>query len=82
MKKILAFSGSLRAGSFNQKLVKIAAEGAREAGAEVTAVSLSDFPMPMFDQDLEEREGKSEGAKRLKALLSWGHVVGSGKAPG
>jgi len=70
MKKILAFSGSLRAGSFNQKLVKIAAEGARVAGAEVTVISLSDFPMPLFDQDLEEREGKPEAAQRLKKLFS------------
>ncbi len=69
MKKILAFSGSLRAGSFNQKLVKIAAEGAREAGAEVTLISLADFPMPLFDQDLEDAEGKPEAAKRLKALF-------------
>ena len=53
MKKILAFSGSLRAGSFNQKLVKIAADGAREAGAEVTVISLADFAMPIFDEDLE-----------------------------
>lgn len=70
MKKILAFSGSLRAGSFNQKLVKIAAEGAREAGAEVTVVSLSNFPMPLFDQDLEERDGKPEGARKLKELFA------------
>ena len=53
MKKILAFSGSLRAGSFNQKLVMIAAAAAEEAGAEVTVISLADFPMPLFDQDLE-----------------------------
>lgn len=58
MKKILAFSGSLRAGSFNQKLVRIAAEAAREAGAEVTVISLGDYPMPLFDQDLEDESGK------------------------
>ncbi len=69
MKKILAFSGSLRAGSFNQKLVKIAAEGAREAGAEVTLISLADFRMPLFDEDLETAEGKPEAAKKLKALF-------------
>ena len=34
--KILAFAGSTRTGSFNKKLNKIAAEGARGAGAEVT----------------------------------------------
>lgn len=69
MKKILAFSGSLRAESFNQKLVKIAADGAREAGAEVTVISLSDFPMPIYDQDLEDASGKPEKAKELKKLF-------------
>ena len=69
MKKILAFSGSLRAKSFNQKLVKIAAEGASEAGAEVTVISLADFAMPLFDEDLEAAEGKSDAAKKLKALF-------------
>jgi chromate reductase, NAD(P)H dehydrogenase (quinone) len=69
MKKILAFSGSLRAGSYNQKLVKIAADAAREAGAEVTLISLSDFPMPLFDEDLEEKDGKPEAAKKLKQLF-------------
>jgi chromate reductase len=69
MKKVLAFSGSLRAESFNQKLVKIAAEGAREAGAQVTVISLKDFPMPLFDQDIEDASGKPEKAKELKKLF-------------
>lgn len=69
MKKILAFSGSLRAGSYNQRLVKIAADAARDAGAEVTLISLADFPMPIFDEDLEKKEGKPEKAKELKALF-------------
>jgi len=69
MKKILAFSGSLRAGSFNQKLVRIAAEAAREAGAEVTVITLSDYPMPLFDQDLEDESGKPEKAAELKQLF-------------
>lgn len=64
--RILAFGGSLRKDSFNQKLAAIAAEGAREAGAEVTLIELRDFPMPLFDQDLEAASGKPEEAKRLK----------------
>lgn len=69
MKKILAFSGSLRAGSYNQKLVKLAASAARDAGAEVTLISLRDFPLPLFDEDLEAEQGKPEKAKELKALF-------------
>jgi NAD(P)H-dependent FMN reductase len=69
MKKILAFSGSLRAGSYNQKLVKLAADAARNAGAEVTLISLRDFRLPLFDEDLEAEQGKPENAKELKALF-------------
>ena len=67
--RILAFGGSLRRGSFNQKLAAIAAEGARKAGAEVTLICLSDFPLPLFDQDLEDREGMPEAGRKLKQLF-------------
>lgn len=69
MAKILAFSGSAREGSYNQKLVKIAALGAEEVGVEVVVVNLRDFPMPMYDEDLEAREGLPEHARRFKKLL-------------
>lgn len=67
--RILAFGGSLRRDSFNQKLAAIVAAGARSAGAEVTVVSLRDYPMPVFDEDLETSTGKPEAAARLKALF-------------
>lgn len=67
--KILAFAGSLRADSYNKKLVKVAAEGAREAGAEVTFVDLRDYPLPLYDGDLEVAEGLPENALRLKELM-------------
>jgi len=69
MVKILAFAGSNREGSFNRKLVRIAAAGAREAGAEVTVVELADYPMPLFDEDLEAREGMPTAAREFKKLL-------------
>ena len=67
--RILAFAGSLRRDSFNQKLVPIAAKGAREAGAEVTLIALKDFPLPLFDQDLEAEHGMPENGKKLKQLF-------------
>ncbi len=68
--KILAFAGSTRRDSFNKKLVRVAAEGARQAGAEVTVLDLADLPLPLFDQDLEAAEGLPENARRLKALMA------------
>lgn len=67
--RILAFGGSLRRDSFNQKLAAVAAAGAREAGAEVTLIALRDFPLPVFDQDLEDAEGMPSAAKALKQLF-------------
>jgi NAD(P)H-dependent FMN reductase len=67
--KILAFGGSLRAASFNQKIVALAAEGAREAGADVTLIALRDYPLPLFDQDLESASGMPENAQKLKELF-------------
>jgi NAD(P)H-dependent FMN reductase len=68
-KKILAFAGSTREGSLNKKLVKIAAQGAEEAGAEVTYIDLRDYPMPFYDGDLEDAEGLPENALKLKKLF-------------
>lgn len=67
--KVIAFSGSLRQASFNTAIVRIAAEGAKAAGAEVTVVELRDFAMPIYDGDLEAASGMPEEAKRFKQLL-------------
>lgn len=66
---ILAFAGSTRTGSYNKKLVHVAAEAAREAGAEVTVIDLRDLALPLFDEDLEEAQGLPENAKALKSML-------------
>ena len=67
--RILAFGGSLRRGSFNKLLVRVAAEGARAAGAEVTLLDLRELPMPVYDADIETEHGIPENGKRLKALM-------------
>ncbi|MFM9267508.1 NAD(P)H-dependent oxidoreductase [Tychonema sp. BBK16] len=67
--KILAFAGSTRTASYNKTLVKIAASGARNAGAEVTYIDLRDFPMPLFDEDLEATEGIPENVLKFKELM-------------
>jgi chromate reductase, NAD(P)H dehydrogenase (quinone) len=67
--KILAFAGSTRIDSYNKKLVKIAAAGAKTAGAEVTYLDLRDLPLPLFDEDLEAQEGLPANAHTFKDLL-------------
>jgi len=70
MAKILAFSGSTRRDSFNQRLLDIAAAGARMSGAEVTEINLSDFEMPIYNQDYEFSEGMPDAVAELKQLIS------------
>jgi NAD(P)H-dependent FMN reductase len=67
--KILAFAGSLRKDSFNKKAVKVAAEAARQAGAEVTLIDLKDFPVPPYDGDIEAAEGLPKNAIKLQDLM-------------
>jgi len=70
MPKILAIAGSLREQSYNKRVLAIAVEGAREAGAEVTTVDLRDFPMPIYNADAQERLGFDEQASRLQGLMA------------
>lgn len=67
--KILAFTGSLREKSYNKRILKIAVEGARNAGAEVTHIDLKDYPMPLYSPDLQEMQGFPPIANALQKLL-------------
>ena len=67
--KILCFAGSLRRDSLNKKLVKVAMQSAQKAGAEVTYVDLKDYPMPVYDGDIETEQGIPDNAKKLKQLM-------------
>jgi chromate reductase len=67
--RILAMAGSTRQDSYNKRLARIAALGAEAAGAEVTVIDLRDFPLPLFDEDLERVEGPPEAATKLKGLM-------------
>lgn len=57
MTRILVFAGSARRDSFNKKLAAAAAQKARDLGADVELIDLADFPMPLYDGDLEEGQG-------------------------
>jgi chromate reductase len=69
MARILAFAGSARSASLNKQLIRVAVSGARLAGAEVMVVDLRDLPMPIYDGDLEAKEGLPANAKAFKNLL-------------
>jgi chromate reductase, NAD(P)H dehydrogenase (quinone) len=66
--RILAFAGSARRESFNKRLIAIAAQGAKQAGADVTLVDLADYELPLFNQDLEA-QGLPANAVALKKLF-------------
>lgn len=67
--KILAFAGSLRKDSFNKKLIAIAIKGALDAGASVTHIDLKNYPLPVYDQDIEDASGIPENALKIKELM-------------
>src|SRR6266436_3540135 len=68
--KILAFCGSSRRDSLNQKLLYTAVLGALDAGAQVSNIRLLDFPLPIYDGDWEAEHGLPERARALKALIA------------
>lgn len=67
--KILAFSGSIRTGSLNTKLIKLAAGVTRAAGADVTEIDLREFSMPLYDGDLQAKNGLPDTTKSLKKIF-------------
>jgi NAD(P)H-dependent FMN reductase len=67
--RILAFAGSARQQSLNKKLVQVAAQGARQAGAEVTFIDFKDYPLPIYDGDIEAGEGFPDNVRRLRQLM-------------
>ncbi|MGH6707421.1 MAG: NADPH-dependent FMN reductase [Bradyrhizobium sp.] len=73
--KILVIPGSLRSGSLNARLAAVAAHQLAISGAEVTRVSLSDFPLPIYDGDLQAKSGVPKHAVNLKRMLGAHHGV-------
>lgn len=67
--RILAFCGSIRRESLNQKYLDAAVAAVRAAGGEVTAVSLRDYPLPLYEGDLEDVSGLPDAARRLIDLM-------------
>src|SRR4029450_5806443 len=73
--KTLVIPGSLRTGSLNAKLAATIAHELSQAGAEVTRISLSDFPLPIYDGDLQSKSGIPKNAVNLKRMMGSHHGV-------
>jgi NAD(P)H-dependent FMN reductase len=73
--KILVIPGSLRTGSHNAKLAAAAAYEFAQAGVDVTRISLADFPLPIYDGDLQIKSGVPKNAVNLKRMIGAHHGV-------
>ena len=67
--RLLFFAGSTREGSYNRKLASLAHHIAEANGIEAVLVDLKDYPMPIYNGDLEAKNGPPERARAFKALL-------------
>jgi NAD(P)H-dependent FMN reductase len=67
--RLLFFAGSTREGSYNKKLARLGRHIAEANGIEAVFVDLRDYPMPIYDGDLEATEGPPQTAREFKALL-------------
>jgi NAD(P)H-dependent FMN reductase len=68
--KILVFAGSIRTASFNARLAALAAKELALTGAEVSRISLEDYPLPIYNGDDEAKSGVPANARNLKQMMA------------
>ena len=68
--KILVFAGSVRSGAFSGRTADVAQKELAMQGAEVTRISLADYPLPILDEDLEKEKGVPDNAVKLGRLIA------------
>lgn len=73
--KILVIPGSLRTGSLNARLAAAVVKELALADVDVTLISLADFPLPIYDGDLEAKSGVPKIAVDLKRMIGAHHGV-------
>ena len=66
--RILVIPGSLRSGSYNVRLAALATKELTLAEADVTRISLADYPLPIYDADMA-KSGPPLNAFKLKQVL-------------
>ena len=75
MIKILFFAGSTHVNSYNKRLAKLAANVLDHPNVETKFIDLKDYPMPLYDADLEQSEGLPTPAKALQDLMAQSDAI-------
>jgi NAD(P)H-dependent FMN reductase len=73
--KILVIPGSTRTGSHNVRLAALAEKELTLIDADVTRISLQDYPLPIYDADDDARAGQPASAMKLKQMITAHHGV-------
>jgi NAD(P)H-dependent FMN reductase len=73
--KILVIPGSLGTQSYNVRLAALATKELTMADADVTRISLIDYPLPIYDADIAAQSEPPQIALRLKQLMCAHHGV-------
>jgi NAD(P)H-dependent FMN reductase len=73
--KILVLPGSMRSGSHNVRLAALATKELTLLDADVTRISLADYPLPLYDADLDARGGQPDNAVKLKHMITSHHGI-------
>ena len=66
MATFLAFCGSTRKDSLNQKTLDCVVNALHAKGESVTSINLNDFPQPIYNGDEETASGLPEATVRMK----------------
>ena len=67
--RILVLPGSNRSGSHNVRLAATLTRQLSLLECDVTRISLTDYPLPIYDADLETQKGQPENARKLARLF-------------
>ena len=73
--RVLVMAASTRTGSINQALARRIAEHIDRVAEPAGVVGLSKYPMPLYDSDLESRDGVPAAAVDLAARIAAAEVL-------
>ncbi len=75
MRNALTLSGSIRSDSLNARLARAFGEKLAQAGANLTHVDLADYPLELFNADLEAQNGEPDNAVALARLFGNADII-------